>query len=166
MNRAFTLIELITVIVIITIISAVALPSLGMITNARSAGAAQTLAAHLEYTRELAFNAGLRAWVVIDVTNDTAATFANAEGTDEFAQATPATDPRSGFPMTLSLNTGDYVGVTITSAAIAGGTTVGFDWLGTPIDTAEQPLLADGVITLSGGPRVFVHAVTGNIQVQ
>jgi len=166
MNRAFTLIELIAVIVITAIISAVALPSLGMISNARSVGAAQTLAAHLEYARELAFNTGLRAWVVLDVNNDTAATFANAEGTETFAQATPATDPRSGLPMTLSLNTGDYVGVTITSAVIAGGTTVGFDWLGTPIDTAEQPLLADGVITLSGGPKVFIHAVTGDIRVQ
>lgn len=166
MTRAFTLIELIAVIVIAAILSALAIPSIGAIGDARSAGAARVVSGTLEYGRETAINSGLHSWVSFDTNANTISLMANAEGTSSYVSATAMTDPRTGKPMVITLGSGDYAGVDLASVSLPKGSVLGFDWLGTPIDVDQQAFSSDATITLSGNVQITVSAMTGEIGIQ
>jgi len=166
MTRAFTLIELIAVIVIAAILSALAIPSIGAIGDARSAGAARVVAGTLEYGRETAINSGLHSWVAFDTSANTISLLANAEGSSSYASATAMPDPRTGQPMVITLGSGDFAGVDLVSVSLPKGSVLGFDWLGTPIDVDQQAFSSDATITLSGNVQITVSAMTGEIGIQ
>ncbi len=161
---AFTLVEMIAVIVITGILASVAIPSMGRVSEARSAGAARALAQQMAFARERALNLGNRTWVTFDVGLDSVALLSEPDGGTGFVDAVSLSDPLTGRPLGLSFNTGEFAGVGIASASFDGGTTVGFDWLGSPITESGGALSADGIVTFDGGQAIRVRAMTGDIR--
>lgn len=164
-RRAFTLIELIAVIVITAILAGVALPAVWGIADARSTAAARTIVQHLSFARERALNTGNRVWVAFNAGTDSYEILAEPDGGTGYGDAVALPDPTTGKDMGLLLNQGEFVGVGISSAAFDGSAVVGFDWLGSPLDAAGDPLSADGAVTLDSGITIEVAAITGDIRI-
>lgn len=160
----FTLVELIAVIIITGILAVVAIPSMGRVSEARSAGAARALVQQMEFAREQALNLGNRTWITFDVGLDSTAVLGEPDGGAGFEDAVSVTDPLTGKPLGLAFNSGEFSGVGIASASFDGGTTVGFDWLGSPIVASGDALEADGTVTLDAGQTIRVRTVTGGIE--
>lgn len=163
---AFTITELIAVIVITGILASVAIPSLGRVSEARSAGAARALVQQMAFAREQALNLGNRTWITFDVGLDSVGLWSEPDGGSGFADAVLLTDPLTGRPLGLALNTGEFAGVGIASVSFDGGTTVGFDWLGSPLVESGNALAADGIITFDAGQTIRIRAMTGGIEVE
>jgi prepilin-type N-terminal cleavage/methylation domain-containing protein len=158
----FTLIEVIVVILMVAILSAVAVPRLANIGSSRAGVAARSIARDLTYARERAIATGTRTWVVFSPSTHSYSVLSEDPANPGRIGATTLTDPNgTGKPFVQYLNTGEYVGVTMSSAVFGTGSEVGFDWVGKPYSNSSTALSANGTITLSGGYSVTVEATTG-----
>lgn len=159
----FTLIELITIITIIGIVAAVAFPSLASLASTRRGAAQKVVLRDLSYARERAVSTGLRHWVIFSTSTNSYSVLAEPAGNPGRLNALTITDPATGSNYVQYLNTNQFVGVTLVSAAFDSGSEVGFDWQGRPLNNTAANLAAQGVVTLSGSKTVAVEANTGLI---
>jgi MSHA pilin protein MshC len=156
-QSGFTLIELVMIIVILAIIAAVAIPRMGDVTSMKAAATAEKIKSDIRYAQELAmtrnrsyrvyFNSAPAPGSGYAVVND-----ANNNGTwgeaGEFAQ-----DPTGSGNLSVTLNAGDYAGVTASSSV----NPIEFNSLGRPTGGATT-------ITVSpGGYTITVAAETGAV---
>jgi type II secretory pathway pseudopilin PulG len=160
---AFTIVELIAVIVVTGIVAGVAIPTLGRVSEARSAGAGRALVQQMSFAREQALNLGNRTWLEFDVGLDRCDVLAEPDGSTGYADAVPLANPLTGQDLGLAFDTGEFAGVGIASASFDGGAVLGFDWLGSPIIAAGTALTSDGLVTFDNGQRIRVRVVTGDI---
>lgn len=156
-EAGLTLIEMIVVLVIIGIVAAVSLSSLSFdLPGSRLEVAARRLRADIRYAQELAISRSLPHRVRF-ATNENRYEIINNVG--EFAR-----DPFTGRDFTVTLNQGEFRGVTLDPSVILSCPDeplpcVGFNSLGVPT--------GGGVITLkaSGATEsVTVVANTGSVQ--
>ncbi|MDY7107214.1 MAG: prepilin-type N-terminal cleavage/methylation domain-containing protein [Planctomycetota bacterium] len=159
----FTLIELVAVMVIVAILAAVAVPSLDRLGETRAGMAAKHLLRDLTFARQRAVATGTVTWVVFDPDAETWSVLGEDPDAPGRAGAATLTDPATGRAHVQQLGAGSFVGVQIVSAAFDDDVEVGFDWLGRPLNAAEDALGADGTVTLSGGAVIRVTATTGYI---
>jgi len=156
MNRkGFTLIELVMVIVLIAIIAVVAAPKLGNITSIKTQAFADKLRADIRYAQSLAMTQNQRFRVYFNsapalnpgyaVTNNAAAI---------------VTDPAGGGNLSVTLNAGDYAGITLASPYPF----IEFDSLGRPYDNSGVLLGAVVSLTISpGGVVLSISSQTGAV---
>ena len=150
-RRGFSLMEVTAVMVVVGIMAGVAIVSISSTAGNRVSISARQLLSDLTYARQRAIATGTRTWVVFD---ENAETWTLFEG--PLATRTPIIDPATGEQFMQQLGTGPFVGVEIVSAAIDGNVEIGFDWLGRPLNSAENALVAPAIITLTGGKMVII----------
>lgn len=155
-NKGFTLIELVMILVLIGIIAAVAVPRLGDVTGMKSSSFADKLRADIRYAQNLAMTENQRYRVYVNIAPAPApAGYAVANDTDgdgTWGEAGEfAADPAGSGNLSITLNAGEYAGITV-----APNTFVEFDALG-------RPTVGGGtVLTLSpGGATITITAQTG-----
>ena len=167
-EAGFTLVELVLVIAILAIIAVAATSNVGNMTGMKTTATARKLQSDIVYAQELAMSRGQPYRVYFNgapapgsgyaVVNDDDGDGTWGEG-GEFAQ-----DPPSGGGLSVTLNAGNYAGITISGVGFAGSF-VEFNTLGVPFD-GNGKLAAAGSVTLSGGganPTVAVQAETGMV---
>ncbi len=159
----FTLIELVVVMAISALLAIVVTPSCSGLAGIGPATAQRQVQRDLSYARERAGATGTRAWVVFDAGAERYSVLAENPASPGRSGAAVITDPATGRDFVQTLNRGALAGVALQSAVFDGGAEVGFDWDGEPLNTAEGPLGADGVVTLSGARTVTVRAGSGFI---
>ncbi len=150
MNRkGFTLVELVMVLVLIGIISVVVIPKLGDMTATKAGALVSKIQADIRYAQNLAMTKNQRARVTFRT---------SPNGYDVTVGGAPATDPVTGGPFSVTLNAGQYAGMSISTIGFSGSY-VEFNTLGVPYDSAG-PLTAGKSITITGG------SVSQNVTVQ
>lgn len=162
LGPAFTLVELIAVLVVGSLIAVIAVPRMATVSPMRRGFAAQQIVRDLSYARERAIATGTRTWVVFSVGTNSYSVLAENPASPGRAGANVLIDPGfAGRNYVQYLNSGEFAGVTIASAAFDAGAEVGFDWLGRPYNATSSLLAAAGVVTLTGGTTVTVQVETG-----
>lgn len=160
-GRGFSLVELITVMVLVSVLAAVAVPTLSSLGSTRAGFAAKLVLKDLTWARERAVATGTRQYVVFNPAADSYTLLAEDRASPGRANAITLSDPSSGQPFIRTFGAGETAGVDIVSAAFDGGSEVGFDWNGRPLNSAQADLAAQGAVTLSGGNTVRVLAGSG-----
>jgi MSHA pilin protein MshC len=158
MNRkGFTLIELVIVLLLVGILAVYAAPRMVAVTDTKAGAFADKLRADVRYAQNLAMTQNRRYRVYFNTAPSPASGYivvndANGNGTwgeaGEIAQ-----DPAGRGSLSVTLNTGDYVGITVSTPA---GGFIEFNSLGVPTAAA--------VLTINpGGQQVTITAQTGAV---
>ena len=169
-GSGFTLIEVILIIVVIAILGALAILNMSDITGMKTLAAARRLQSDVTYAQELAMSRNLKHRVYFNavpapvpqgyaVVND-----ADGDGTwgepGEFA-----INPSGGGNLSVTLNTGEYAGITLGAITFAAPY-VEFNGLGVP-SSGGAPLPGARSVTMTGGGRaqtVTVEMETGRVR--
>ena len=162
----FTLPELAAVIVVTAIVAGSAAPSLVNLGDSRAAMAGRQALRDLTFARQRAIATGTPTWVVFDATAETWTVMSESPSSPGRASATTMNDMATGRPYIQTLNTGAFPGVQIVSVNIASAAEIGFDWLGRPLDSIENPLASQGAVTLTGGHIITIEPGTGHVRYQ
>lgn len=166
-QKGFTLIELVMVIVLIGILAVFVAPRLPSVTTTNAGAFVDKLRADIRYAQNLAMTRNQRYRVYFStapspvpngyaVVND-----ANANGTWGEAGEV-ALDPAGSGNLSITLNVGQYAGITFSAVGFAGNY-VEFNSLGVPYDGGGA-LAANKSVTVSPvGMTVTVAAQTGAV---
>ncbi len=159
-KKGFTLIELVMVLVLLGIVAVFVAPKLGDVTATKAGAFADKLRADIRYAQNLAMTMNQRYRVYFNaapapvpngyaVVND-ADSDANWGEAGEFAL-----DPAGGGNLSVTLNAGDYAGITVASSF---GNFLEFNSLGTPT-------VGGGTVTVNGDPtlQVTITSQTGAV---
>ncbi len=163
-QRGFTLVETVVMLLILGILAVVAIPNLGNMAGTRASVTARKLQSDIAYAQSLAMTRNLPHRVYFNTFPAPASGYAvvnDANGNGTWGEAVEfARDPaNSGGNLSVTLNVGNYVGVTISGGSLAGAF-VGFNTLGVPT--------VGGTVTVSGGgvvQTVTVLAQTGKVTI-
>lgn len=158
----FTLIELTAVVAILGIISLTAIVSVTPSVNARANSAARVLAWTLNRQRETAADCCIATWTSFDVGSSRYTLLTDDPNVPGRVNALSQIDPATGATRTTTLDSGETVGITLSSVSVSGGgTDIGFDWMGRPTNSAGTLITSDALITFSGGRTVTVTKGSG-----
>lgn len=160
-RRAFTLIELVAVLAVTGILAVITIPALNSVDATRSAGAAERLARHLTFARELATTTASNTWLVVDVTTNRYSLLAESASLPGRSGATTITNPGTQRPFVEQLGANDAVGSRIISISLEGQSEAGFDRLGRPMRTDGTLWTSEGLISLSNSWSVRIAPRTG-----
>ncbi|MBY0111900.1 MAG: prepilin-type N-terminal cleavage/methylation domain-containing protein [Phycisphaerales bacterium] len=162
----FTLIELMAVVVILGVLSVTAAVSMNGNWAARSRAAADLIARDVSFARERALATGTTNWVVFSVGSNSYSVLAENPAAPGRAGALTITDPATGQAFVSRLSDPAFAGVSVSAVSIpGGGTDLGFDWMGRPINAAGTRLTTDATITLSPPQTVTVTGGAGVVGV-
>lgn len=151
--------------VVLGILAGTAVISLSSTTGKRSAMAGRQLQRDLTFARQRAVATGTRSWVEFDTIGQDWTVRVEDTASPGRASSLILTDPATGGDFVQEMNTGAFLGVTMTSVDFDTEDWVGFDWLGRPLDETGEatPLTNDGLVSFSGGDSVTVNKDTGNV---
>ena len=157
-QHGFTLIELVIIIVLLAIIAAVAIPRMGDVTSMKAAATAEKLKSDIRYAQELAMTQNRSYRVYFNTAPAPAAGYAvvnNADGDGNWGEAGEfAPDPAGKGNLSVTLNSGDYAGVT--ASITAGADPIEFNSLGRPAGGATT-------VTVSPNGSITISAETGAV---
>ena len=165
-GRGFSLVELIAVMVLIGIMGAVAVPAISRANESRAGLAAPLIARDVCYARDTACTSGLATWTVFNTGTSSYSMFQENRTSPGRAGRSAMIDTSTGKVHAQTISAEEFGGTTISAVSLGGGTEIGFDWLGRPINSSEILLTSDGTITLSNGRIVTVIAAAGAVRVQ
>ena len=157
--------ELTAVMVVVGIIAGTAVVSMSSTTGKRSAMAARQLQRDMTFARQRSVATGTRSWLELNTAAQTWTVRVEDTASPGRASSLVLADPATGGNFVQSLNTGTFVGVTMTAVDFDSQDWIGFDWLGRPLDEVGEttPLAADGSVTFSGGETITIDKDTGHI---
>lgn len=157
----FTFIEIIIVVVILSITALIAIPMMGSAAGIQMKAAANTVAADLEYAKNLAIARSQRYGVVFDVDSESYSVIDSSGNVVEHPV-------RVGKDYVVNFaQDGSFDKVGILNVNLNGTDTVKFDYLGSPYDESGNPINT-GVITLAAvGETITINIepVTGFISI-
>ena len=158
MNRkGFTLIELVIIIILIGIIAVVVAPKLGDVTTTKASSFRDKLKADIRYAQNLAMSQNRRYRVFFNTApspNPGYAVVNDANGNGTWGEAGEiAMDPAGGGNLSITLNAGQYAGITVSTPA---GGFIEFNSLGAPTAAATLTITP-------GGQTVTITAQTGAV---
>lgn len=159
----FTLVELIAVLLIVAIMAGVAVPSLGSISGTRASMAARQLLRDMTFARQRALATGTTCWVKFDTTAKTWTLLRDDPSNPGLANAIILTDLATGSTYILTLGSGNFASVDFSSCNFDSGTSVGFNWLGEPMQANGTALAAQGSVVLTNNHQITVNASTGMV---
>ena len=166
-RRAFTLMELIVTTTIVSIVSVTAAPFFINTVAQRLNTATHDLAIHLKLARDMAVAMQRTTWVDFDTGLDTYTVYIENPANPGRGHRLYATHPTDGGNFIVSLGTGTYDRVSISSASFRGRSEVEFNGSGAPGNGTGQPLTSDGSVTLAGGDNtrtIYVVVGTGYVR--
>ena len=157
--------ELAAVMVVTAIIAGTAIVSLSGTVGNRPTMAARQFQRDLTFARQRAVATGARTWVevLINVNEDEWKVLAEDPDNPGKGNATVLNDPATNGPFIQQVETGQYIGVEITSTIFDAGNDIGFDWLGRPLNATEALLAVQGSVTFTDGHIVTVEPDTGHV---
>ncbi len=158
---AFTLLEVIIVLMIIGIISAIAIPLYTSAASVQLKTAANMVASDLEYAKNLSMSTGRTYSVVFNTTTE------SYRINDANGQVI-SNPVHIGANYIVSFATDSRLNkVNIENAIFGAAGTVKFDYLGTPLDIAGNPLNSGSVRLSAGGDilTVRIEPVTGYVSI-
>ena len=152
-QKGFTLIELVIILVLLGIVAVFVAPRLGNVPSMNAAALSDKLRADIRYAQNLAMTRNQRGRV----------TFRNApNGYDVTLGGNPVIDPAGSGNLSVTLNTGNYVGISIAIPTGFSGNYVEFDSMGVPYDSGGA-LAAAKSVTVANGQTVTVTPQTGAV---
>jgi prepilin-type N-terminal cleavage/methylation domain-containing protein len=157
----FSLIELLAVLTVGAILAVVAIPTFSRLASTRAAAAGRLIVRDLSYARERAVTMGQRTWVTFNVGGNSYSLLQEPVGSPGKANAVAISDIATRKSYVQAFGAGEFVGVTIASATFDGAADIGFDWLGKPLNTAQNALAASGTVVITGGPTITAQVGTG-----
>lgn len=164
-QRAFTLVELVTVIVLLGLIGvAVGGTTLSYMGQVRARGASSRLAADIRYVQRLSLASGLRTWVVFSTGANTYQLYVENASSLGKANRVTVTRPYDQSSAAVQFGSGAYAGVSISAVNINSTSELEFDSFGAPYDGNSAALTANGVVTLSNGVTATVRPVSGLVE--
>ena len=125
--------------------------------------ASRQLFRDLTFARQRAMSTGIVNWVVFNTTSKTWSLMAENYASPGRAGASIINDYATGRPYTITIGSGDYVGVTFTSVNFGGGVEIGFNWQGKPRVNDSTALASQGSVVFGSGSRVTVEATSGYV---
>jgi MSHA pilin protein MshC len=150
-RRGFTFIELVMVIVLIGIIAVYAGPRLSNVTDTKAGAFVDKLRADIRYAQNLAMTRNQQYRVYFNGGGGGAP--ASGYSVVNNATGVTALDPAGGGNLIVTLNSGDYAGITVSTPS---GGYIEFNALGAPTAAAT--------LTISpGGQQVTITAKTGAV---
>jgi MSHA pilin protein MshC len=158
-RKGFTLIELVMVIVLIGIIAVFIAPRMVDVTGTKAGAFRDKLRADIRYAQNLAMTQNRRYRVYVNTAPGPANGYAvmnDSNGNGTWGEAGEiALDPAGSSNFVVTLNTGDYAGITVSTPA---GGFIEFDSLG-------RPTIGGGVVLLvtPGGRTVTISDQTGAV---
>jgi MSHA pilin protein MshC len=174
-QKGFTLIELVMVIVLIGIIGLFIAPKLGNVTSMKAGAFREKLRADIRYAQNLAMTRNRRVRVYFNGTGPVPVT-APSQGysvgidnsvTGDCTSFVPASDPASGGSLVVTMNAGNYQGITIPAPSM---TCLEYNSLGRPYTCgagacSTVPLAATMTADVNGDAtmRVSVTIQTGAV---
>jgi Tfp pilus assembly protein FimT len=163
--RAFTIIEILIVVVLLAIAGMMVVPMMSSAASIQIESAANIVAADLEYAKSMAISRGQNFSVVFDETTESYQIFKNQGGI-----LVPIDHPvKKGFKYVVNFSSDSRLNrVYIFDANFDGTNTVQFDYLGSPINGNNTPLMNSGVISLQAAgitKTIRVEPVTGYISI-
>jgi len=154
-KAGFTLIELIMILVLIGIIATAIVPKFTAVRETKAATFTMKLRADIRYAQNLAMTRNARYRVYF---NSAPAPNPGYAVTDNGGAI--VTDPAGGGNLSVTLNAGDYAGITVAAPYIF----IQFDSLGRPYNNAGTLLAAAADLTVSPGPvTVSISPQTGAV---
>lgn len=149
-QHGFTLIELIMIIVVLVIIAAVAIPRLGDVTSTKAAATAEKMKSDIRYAQEIAMTRNRSYRIYFNgapaPAPDGYAVVYDADGDGNWGEAGEfASDPTGKGNLSVTLNAGDYAGVT----ALSSVNPIEFNSLGRPSGGATTVTVSPGGYTIS-----------------
>jgi len=158
-QHGFTLIELVVIIVLLAILAAVAIPRLGDVASTKAAATAAKIKSDIRYAQELAMTRNRSYRVYFNSAPAPASGYAvvnDANNNGAWGEAGEfAPDPSGKGNLSVTLNSGDYAGVT---ASLSAGSYISFNSLGRPTTGGGA------TITMSpGGYTITIFAETGAV---
>jgi MSHA pilin protein MshC len=174
-HKGFTLIELVMVIVLIAIISLFVAPRMTDVTGTKASAFRDKLKADIRYAQDLAMTRNRRVRVYFNGTGPAPVTAPvngytvgiDNSGTGDCGVFALATDPAGGGNLSVTLNAGDYVGITVPAPSM---TCLEYDSLGRPYNCggaacSTVPLAATMTADVNGDAtmRVSVTIQTGAV---
>lgn len=160
-DGGFTLIELIAVILMVSVLAVAAVPVLTTADNQRAAVAARQLLRDVSFARQRAIASGSHTWVVFDAIAESWTILAEDPSNPGRVNATVIEDPATGRALLQTMGVAPWLNVAVETVNFDGDVEIGFDWLGTPLNAAENPLAADGAVTLTGNYQITVRTGSG-----
>lgn len=162
----FTLVELIAVMVVVGVLSVVAAASMSNLGSTRRTAAANQILRDLHFARQRAANRGVRTWIVFDAAAESYALFIEDPDAPGRANRVAMTDEAAGRPLIVTLGVDEFRDAAIDAVNIAGSAEIGFDAWGGALAMDENPLPADGLVTLAGGHVIRIVARTGHVYLE
>jgi len=161
-RRGFTYIELVMVIVLIAIIAVFVATNLGNITTIDAGAFTDKLRADIRYAQDLAMTQNRRYRVYFNGSPAPAAGYAvvyDSSAAKNWSSFGFAPDPVGSGNLNVTLNTGQYAGITVTTPT---GGFVQFDSMGIPYNSAG---ILTAVLTISILPSgsVSISPQTGAV---
>jgi prepilin-type N-terminal cleavage/methylation domain-containing protein len=163
-SAAFTFIELIVVMVVLGIAALLAVPMFSSAADSQLQAAANTIAADLEYVKNLAITRQMNYTMVFDPATESYRVQETATGT------TIAHPTKPGLTFQVNFAGDNRTSqVNIATTSFDGVSSITFDYLGTPYSgTGTASAMTVGQISLSAGTfatTVTIEPVTGYISI-
>ena len=160
-DGGFTLIEVVALLVLASVLAAAAVANLDRLSNTQASVASRQLLRDIAYARQRAVATGTVTWIAFDEAAESWTLLAEDPLNPGRANAVPLNDLATGDPFVQTLGDGVYGNVGLVSADFDTDVEVGFDWKGQPLAATESPLVAEGVVLLTGGHAIRVAVGTG-----
>lgn len=160
MERGFTLIEAVLIILLLAILAAVAIPRMVDVTTTKAAATSEKIKSDIRYAQELAMTRNQRYRIYFNTapaqTPDGYAVVNDADGDGNWGEAGEfAQNPTLSGNLSVTLNSGDYTGVTV---SLSSGDYIEFNSLGRPTTGGGTTITVN-----PGGQPLTVYAETGAV---